>query len=118
VGRILDWFKAKTGKESYPATEDPGNYNGQLLLLHITHILILIILVGVISVKRIYNYYKKFGYKTIVMGASFRNCDEIKELAGVDYLTISPKLLSELTNSKDPISLKLSSENGMSPFIA
>jgi transaldolase len=66
VGRILDWYKAKTGK-TYSKEEDPG----------------------VASVKRIFNYYKKFGYKTIVMGASFRNIGEITELAGVDYLTIS-----------------------------
>jgi transaldolase len=66
VGRILDWFKASTKKE-YSKEEDPG----------------------VASVKAIYNYYKKFGYKTIVMGASFRNVGEITELAGVDYLTIS-----------------------------
>lgn len=66
VGRILDWFKASTKKE-YTKEEDPG----------------------VTSVKAIYNYYKKFGYKTIVMGASFRNTGEITELAGCDYLTIS-----------------------------
>lgn len=66
VGRILDWFKAHTKKE-YAKEEDPG----------------------VESVKAIFNYYKKFGYKTIVMGASFRNTGEITELAGCDYLTIS-----------------------------
>lgn len=66
VGRILDWYKASTGK-TYTAESDPG----------------------VASVKSIFNYYKKFGYKTIVMGASFRNVGEITELAGVDYLTIS-----------------------------
>lgn len=66
VGRILDWFKAKTGK-TYSKEEDPG----------------------VESVKAIFDYYKKFGYKTIVMGASFRNIGEITELAGCDYLTIS-----------------------------
>lgn len=66
VGRILDWYKAKTGK-AYAKEEDPG----------------------VESVKAIFNYYKKFGYKTIVMGASFRNTGEITELAGCDYLTIS-----------------------------
>jgi transaldolase len=66
VGRILDWFKASTKKE-YSKEEDPG----------------------VASVKSIFNYYKKFGYKTIVMGASFRNTGEITELAGCDYLTIS-----------------------------
>lgn len=66
VGRILDWFKASTKKE-YTKEEDPG----------------------VLSVKQIFNYYKKFGYNTIVMGASFRNTGEITELAGCDYLTIS-----------------------------
>lgn len=84
VGRILDWFKKSTGKE-YTAAEDPG----------------------VESVKSIYDYYKKFGYKTIVMGASFRNVGEITELAGVDFLTISPKLLEELYNSTEPVPKKL-----------
>lgn len=66
VGRILDWYKANTGK-TYSKEEDPG----------------------VASVKKIFDYYKKFGYKTIVMGASFRNVGEITELAGCDYLTIA-----------------------------
>lgn len=70
VGRILDWYKANTKKE-YTKEDDPG----------------------VASVKNIFNYYKKFGYKTIVMGASFRNTGEITELAGCDYLTISVSLL-------------------------
>ncbi|XP_074129727.1 transaldolase [Sminthopsis crassicaudata] len=74
VGRILDWHVANTDKKSYEPHEDPG----------------------VKSVTKIYNYYKKFGYKTIVMGASFRNVGEIKALTGCDYLTISPKLLGEL----------------------
>ncbi|XP_044126348.1 transaldolase [Bufo gargarizans] len=77
VGRILDWHVANSGKKSFEPSEDPG----------------------VKSVTQIYNYYKKFGYSTIVMGASFRNTGEIKALAGCDYLTISPKLLGEL--SKD-----------------
>ncbi|KAM4617198.1 transaldolase [Discoglossus pictus] len=77
VGRILDWHVANSDKKSYEPSEDPG----------------------VKSVSAIYNYYKKFGYKTIVMGASFRNTGEIKALTGCDYLTISPKLLGEL--SKD-----------------
>ncbi|KAG8563946.1 hypothetical protein GDO81_016264 [Engystomops pustulosus] len=77
VGRILDWHVANSGKKSYEPSEDPG----------------------VKSVTKIYNYYKKFGYSTIVMGASFRNTGEIKALTGCDYLTISPKLLGEL--SKD-----------------
>lgn len=84
VGRILDWFKASTGK-AYTSAEDPGVH----------------------SVRGIYNYYKKFGYKTIVMGASFRNTGEIKELAGVDFLTISPGLLEELYNSTEPVPQKL-----------
>jgi transaldolase len=84
VGRILDWYKASTKKE-YAKEEDPG----------------------VASVKSIFDYYKKFGYKTIVMGASFRNVGEITELAGCDYLTISPNLLEELMNSDAPVPQKL-----------
>lgn len=87
VGRILDWHKAKTGKDFAPA-EDPG----------------------VLSVRAIYAYYKKFGYKTEVMGASFRNVGEIIELAGCDLLTISPNLLGELQSSTAPIQRKLSPE--------
>jgi transaldolase len=87
VGRILDWYKASTGKD-YQGEEDPG----------------------VQSVRAIYNYYKKFGYKTIVMGASFRNIGEIKALAGVDYLTIAPKLLEQLLTSEDPVPTILSVE--------
>ncbi|KAL1924387.1 uncharacterized protein VTP21DRAFT_7422 [Calcarisporiella thermophila] len=88
VGRILDYYKAKTGK-NYTAEEDPG----------------------VLSVRRIYNYYKQHNYKTIVMGASFRNTGEIEALAGVDYLTISPALLEELQTTKKPVERKLSPEN-------
>ncbi|KAH7113204.1 putative transaldolase [Dendryphion nanum] len=84
VGRILDWYKAATKKE-YAAGEDPG----------------------VESVGAIFNYYKKFGYKTIVMGASFRNIGEITELAGCDYLTIAPNLLEQLFNSNDDVPKKL-----------
>ncbi|KAK6505694.1 sedoheptulose-7-phosphate:D-glyceraldehyde-3- phosphate transaldolase, variant 2 [Arthrobotrys musiformis] len=84
VGRILDWFKASTGK-TYSGAEDPG----------------------VQSVQGIFNYYKKYGYNTIVMGASFRNTGEIVELAGCDYLTISPNLLEELYNSTAPVPQKL-----------
>jgi len=91
VGRILDWFKASTGK-TYSAKEDPG----------------------VESVQQIFNYYKKYGYKTIVMGASFRNVGEITELAGCDYLTISPKLLEELYNSQEAVPKKLASEKATS----
>ncbi|TFK18856.1 transaldolase [Coprinopsis marcescibilis] len=86
VGRILDWYKKSTGK-NYVGDEDPG----------------------VVSVKRIFNYYKQHGYKTIVMGASFRNTGEIKALAGVDFLTISPSLLEELKNSTEPVPKKLDS---------
>lgn len=84
VGRILDWYKGATGKE-YAPHEDPG----------------------VNSVQEIFNYYKKHGYNTIVMGASFRNVGEITELAGCDYLTISPSLLDKLLNSTDPVPKKL-----------
>jgi transaldolase len=84
VGRILDWYKA-AHKRDYTAQEDPG----------------------VKSVQDIFNYYKKFGYSTIVMGASFRNIGEITELAGCDYLTIAPALLEELYNSTDAVPQKL-----------
>jgi transaldolase len=87
VGRILDWYKAKTGK-NYSKEEDPG----------------------VASVKSIFDYYKKFGYKTIVMGASFRSIGEITELAGCDYLTISPNLLEELMASSEAVPQKLNAE--------
>jgi len=85
VGRILDWYKKSTGKESYPAAEDPG----------------------VLSVRRIYEYYKKFDYKTEVMGASFRNMGEIVELAGCDLLTIAPTLLGELQAATGTLVRKL-----------
>lgn len=88
VGRILDWHKKDSGKSEYSANEDPG----------------------VISVSSIYNYYKAKGYKTVVMGASFRNIGEILELAGCDRLTISPSLMDELANSNDTISQKLFDE--------
>ncbi|MEG9544378.1 transaldolase [Mannheimia sp. HC-2023] len=84
VGRILDWYKANEGKEYAPA-EDPG----------------------VISVTNIYNYYKQHGYKTIVMGASFRNVGEIVELAGCDRLTIAPPLLKALQESNETLVRKL-----------
>ncbi|KZP24516.1 transaldolase [Athelia psychrophila] len=84
VGRILDWHKKATGK-TFEGDADPG----------------------VISVKKIFNYYKQHGYKTIVMGASFRNIGEIKALAGVDFLTIAPGLLEELKKSTDPVPKKL-----------
>ena len=87
VGRILDWYKAKTGKDYAPA-EDPG----------------------VVSVREIYSYYKKFGHPTEVMGASFRNVGEILELAGCDLLTISPNLLAELKKSTEPVERKLNPE--------
>ncbi|KAJ3323019.1 Transaldolase [Boothiomyces sp. JEL0866] len=85
VGRIMDWYKKSTGK-TYAAVEDPG----------------------VLSVQAIYNYYKKYGYNTIVMGASFRNTGEIEELTGCDYLTISPALLSELEASTKDLTPRLS----------
>lgn len=86
VGRILDWHKKAQGVDSIPANEDPG----------------------VLSVTSIYNYYKKYGYNTVVMGASFRNIGEITELAGCDLLTISPSLLKELEASTAKLDLKLS----------
>ncbi len=87
VGRILDWYKRQTGKDYAPA-DDPG----------------------VQSVREIYAYYKNCGFKTEVMGASFRNKGEILELAGCDALTISPQLLQELKDSTEPLPRKLSPE--------
>jgi transaldolase len=87
VGRILDWYKKDTGKD-YQGADDPG----------------------VQSVTRVYNYLKKFGYKTVVMGASFRNIGEITELAGCDLLTISPQLLAELESTQGELPQKLSAE--------
>ncbi|KAF2721153.1 transaldolase [Polychaeton citri CBS 116435] len=91
VGRILDWYKANTKKE-YGKEEDPG----------------------VKSVHQIFNYYKKYGYNTIVMGASFRNVGEITELAGCDYLTIAPNLLEQLYNSTEDVPQKLKTSDANS----
>ena len=88
VGRILDWYKKDTGKD-YQGADDPG----------------------VQSVTRIYNYLKHFGYKTQVMGASFRNLGEIRELAGCDLLTISPQFLGELESTQDELPRKLDPQN-------
>ncbi len=88
VGRILDWYKKSEGKESYPPAQDPG----------------------VVSVTQIFNYYKKMGHQTQIMGASFRNTDEILELAGCDLLTIAPKLLEELQKAEGPVPRKLDPE--------
>lgn len=85
VGRILDWYKANTDKTEYSASEDPG----------------------VISVTDIFNFYKTHNFKTIVMGASFRNIGEIEQLAGCDRLTISPDLLAELEADTSPLEQKL-----------
>ena len=85
VGRILDWYKANTDKKEYAPHEDPG----------------------VVSVTEIYNYYKQYDYKTVVMGASFRNIGEITELAGCDRLTIAPGLLKALQESNEPLVRKL-----------
>lgn len=85
VGRILDWYKKESGRASYAPAEDPG----------------------VLSVTQIYNYYKKFGFKTEVMGASFRNAGEITELAGCDLLTIAPSLLAELQSTAGDLPRKL-----------
>ncbi|MFZ6743826.1 transaldolase [Undibacterium sp. JH2W] len=87
VGRIYDWYKNKTGQEIFGA-DDPG----------------------VLSVKKIYTYYRKFGYSTEVMGASFRNTSQILELAGCDLLTISPDLLQKLSDSNSNVTQKLSKE--------
>jgi len=91
VGRILDWYKKDTGKD-YVGADDPG----------------------VQSVTTIYNYYKKFGYKTVVMGASFRNIGEITELAGCDLLTIAPKLLAELDSKEGDLPKKLDASKAAS----
>ena len=91
VGRILDWYKKDTGKD-YQGADDPG----------------------VQSVTKIYNYFKKFGYKTVVMGASFRNIGEIRELAGCDLLTIAPKLLEELESTQGDLPRKLDPKNAQS----
>lgn len=91
VGRILDWHKKNNASATYDGATDPG----------------------VISVTKIYNYYKKFGFKTVVMGASFRNVGEIKELAGCDFLTISPSLLKELDASNDKVSVKLTPDGAL-----
>jgi transaldolase len=88
VGRILDWFKKAEGKDSYEPSKDPG----------------------VVSVARIYKYYKAHGYDTIVMGASFRNVAEITELAGCDRLTIAPTLLKELSEMQGELPKKLSKD--------
>lgn len=95
VGRILDWYKQSTG-ENFEGPEDPG----------------------VKSVTEIFNYYKKFGYKTEVMGASFRNVGEIKELVGCDLLTISPSLLQEMKEDFSEIDLKLSEDAAMACNLA
>ncbi len=89
VGRILDWYKGATGRDSYPADEDPG----------------------VLSVTGIYNYFKAHGYNTVVMGASFRNMDEILQLAGCDRLTISPQLLDQLRSTDGELVRKLNPDN-------
>ncbi|MGR5069144.1 MULTISPECIES: transaldolase [Vibrio] len=89
VGRIMDWYKAKEGRD-FEAQEDPG----------------------VLSVTSIYNYYKEYGYKTVVMGASFRNIGEILELAGCDRLTIAPALLAELEAAEGEVVEKLVDSNG------
>jgi transaldolase len=91
VGRILDWYKKDTGKD-YQGADDPG----------------------VQSVTKIYNYFKKFGYKTVVMGASFRNIGEIRHIAGCDLLTIAPKLLEELDKTEGDLPRMLDPEKAQS----
>ncbi|GHA06905.1 transaldolase [Arenicella chitinivorans] len=93
VGRIMDWYKANGGQQEYAPLEDPG----------------------VLSVTRIYNYYKQHGYSTIVMGASFRNTGEIEALAGCDYLTIGPNYLEELRSDDGELVRQLSTESTGDP---
>ncbi|MEM6309389.1 MAG: transaldolase family protein, partial [Pseudomonadota bacterium] len=97
VGRITDWYKKAEGKEHYDAEEDPG----------------------VLSVRSIYDYYKSNGIDTVVMGASFRNKEQIKALAGCDRLTISPGLLEELENDPSDLPRALSPDNatGVAPIL-
>jgi len=90
VGRIMDWYKKFNGVAGFTAAEDPG----------------------VLSVQKIFKYYKKYGYKTTVMGASFRNKEEILELAGVDSLTVAPKLLAELAAMSDDVVPTLTKDSG------
>jgi transaldolase len=92
VGRILDWYKAANKVDGYPAEADPG----------------------VLSVTKIFNYYKRHGYRTVVMGASFRNLDEILQLAGCDYLTIAPQLLGELAARHGDLPRKLDADQARS----
>jgi len=96
VGRILDWYKKENKRDSYPANEDPG----------------------VVSVTRIYEYFKKYGHKTEVMGASFRNIGEITELAGCDLLTIAPSLLGELDSMQVDLPRKLDPKAALGKDIA
>ena len=91
VGRILDWYRKHEGRDSYPAAEDPG----------------------VLSVTRIYNYFKRNGYGTQIMGASFRNSDEIRALAGCDLLTIAPALMAELAAASAPLQRMLDPRTAM-----
>ena len=96
VGRIMDWYRKAEGVDSYPAEADPG----------------------VLSVTRIYNYYKHYGYATVVMGASFRNSSEILELAGCDLLTISPELMEELRGAEGDVPRRLDPEKARAMEIA
>ncbi len=96
VGRILDWFVKNTDQKTYAPAEDPG----------------------VVSVTKIYNYYKTYGYKTEVMGASFRNVGEITELAGCDLLTIAPKLLDELNSTVGELPKKLDASKAAASAVA
>ena len=96
VGRIMDWYKKAEGVSAYPAADDPG----------------------VLSVTRIYNYYKRHGFSTVVMGASFRNSGEILELAGCDLLTISPELMEELRNTEGDVPRRLDAEKAKQMDIA
>lgn len=143
VGRILDWHVANTDKKVYEPSEDPGNWIfvahklhfnktnqkslvmwNKVLITELSSLVKTVLLpnylfsfIGVKSVTKIYHYYKKFGYKTIVMGASFRNTGEIKALTGCDFLTISPKLLGELSKDSCKLTPALSVKDGKLYFL-
>ena len=105
VGRILDWHLAQpSAPKSYGRMDDPGIFQSRIFSTKINS--------GVQSVHAIYNYYKQHGYKTVVMGASFRNTDEIKALTGCDLLTIGPALLAQLDKDEEPLATILTEENG------
>ncbi|ROL51218.1 Transaldolase [Anabarilius grahami] len=115
VGRILDWYKENTDRKNYEPHEDPGMFSDNSSDGNIQHleryrtpdVSVCLRTPGVQSVTKIYNYYKKFNYSTVVMGASFRNTGEVKALAGCDLLTISPGLLGELSQDHSAVTCSL-----------